>query len=138
MTEEPPQKTLDVPSGHTHRREEGGTMKAIGLAEFAGLKVLKVVDIPDLRPGLSEVGTRVHAVWVNTTHLTFRAGGRPAQPADGPPPYVRGMNVAGTVDELGDAPDGRLTFGDAVIAYVIPMSPHGGAYAERLEASVVP
>jgi NADPH:quinone reductase-like Zn-dependent oxidoreductase len=51
------------------------------------------------------------------------------------------MDVAGVVDELGDATDGRLSLGTAVIAYVIPMGPHGGTYAERVvvdQASVVP
>ncbi len=78
---------------------------------------------------------------MNPTDLTFRAGGRAAQLVDRPPPYVPGMDVAGIVDELGDFTDGRLAVGNPVIAYVIPMGPHGGAYAERIvvdEASVVP
>jgi NADPH:quinone reductase len=116
-------------------------MKAIGLTEFGGPEVLKVIDVPEPHPGPGEIRIRVHASGVNPTDLTFRAGGRAAQLAGRPPPYVPGMDAAGIVDELGDATDGRLAVGDAVIAYVIPMGPHGGTYAERIvvdEASVVP
>jgi NADPH:quinone reductase-like Zn-dependent oxidoreductase len=116
-------------------------LKATGLTEFGGPEVLKVIDIPEPHPGPAEVRIRVHSAAVNPTDVTFRAGGRAAQLADRPPPYVPGMDVAGVVDALGSATDGRLSVGDAVIAYVIPTGPHGGAYAEEIvvdEASVVP
>jgi len=120
---------------------EGGTaMKAIGLIEFGGPGVLKVVDLPEPQPGPSEVRIRVHAVAVNPTDVTFRTGGRAAQLADRLPPYVPGMDVAGVVDKLGRRTDGRLAVGDSVIAFVIPVGPHGGTYAEQIvagEASVV-
>ncbi len=115
-------------------------MKAIGLTEFGGPEVLHVVDLPESQPGPGEVRIRVHVVAVNPTDITFRAGGRAAQLADRPAPYIPGMDVAGVVDKLGEGTDGRLAVGDAVIAYVIPVGPHGGTYAERIvvgEASVV-
>ncbi len=115
-------------------------MKAIGLMEFGGPEVLKVVNLPEPQPGPGEVRIRVHAAAVNPTDMTFRAGGRAAQLADMPPPYVPGMDLAGVIDELGPGTDRRLTIGDAVIAYVIPMGPHRGAYTEQVvvdEASVV-
>jgi NADPH:quinone reductase-like Zn-dependent oxidoreductase len=40
-------------------------MKAIGLTEFGGPEVLKVVELPDPEPGAGEVRIRVHAVAVN-------------------------------------------------------------------------
>jgi NADPH:quinone reductase len=116
-------------------------MKAIGLTEFGGPEVLKVVDLADPHPGQGEVRIRVHAVAVNPTDLTFRSGGRASQLANRPPPYVPGMDVAGIVDELGEAAGGRLSIGAAVIAFVIPTGTHGGTYAEWVvvdEASVVP
>jgi NADPH:quinone reductase len=116
-------------------------MKAMGLTKFGGPEVLRVVDLPEPQPGPGEVRIRVHAVAVNPTDLTFRAGGRAAQLANRPPPYVPGMDVAGTIDKLGDGADGRLAVGDSIIAYVIPMGPHGGTYAEQIvvgQASVVP
>jgi NADPH2:quinone reductase len=42
-------------------------------------------------------------VAVNPTDITFRAGGRAAQLAKQPTPYVPGMDVAGIVDKLGSA-----------------------------------
>ena len=115
-------------------------MKAIGLSEFGGPEVLKVVDLPEPEPGPGEVRIRVHAVAVNPTDITFRTGGRAAQLAERPTPYVPGMDAAGIVDKLGEGTDGRLAVGDPVIAYVIPFGPHGGSYAEKVvlpEASVV-
>src|SRR6266852_1928307 len=116
-------------------------MKAIGLTEFGGPEVLHVVDLPESQPGPGEVRIRVHVVAVNPTDITFRTGGRAAQLAERPAPYVPGMDVAGVVDKLGEGTDGRLAVGDCVIAYVIPFGPHGGTYAEKIvltEASVVP
>jgi NADPH:quinone reductase len=51
-------------------------MKAIGLTEFGGPEVLKVVDLPEPEPGPGEVRIRVHAVAVNPADITFRSGGR--------------------------------------------------------------
>jgi NADPH:quinone reductase-like Zn-dependent oxidoreductase len=116
-------------------------MKAIGLTEFGGPEVLRVVDLPEPQPGPGEVRITVHAVAVNPTDLTFRAGRRAAQLADRPPPYIPGMDAAGVIDKLGAGTDGRLAVGDPVIAYVIPVGPHGGSYAEQIvvgQASVVP
>ena len=57
-------------------------MKAIGLTEFGGPDVLRVVDLPTPEPGPGELRIRVHAAAVNPTDATFRAGGRAAQLAD--------------------------------------------------------
>jgi NADPH:quinone reductase-like Zn-dependent oxidoreductase len=84
-------------------------MKAIGLTQVGGPEVLQVVDLPEPQPGPGEVRIRVHAVAVNPTDLTFRAGGRAAQLADRPPPYIPGMDVAGVVDKLGAGTDGLVT-----------------------------
>jgi NADPH:quinone reductase-like Zn-dependent oxidoreductase len=55
------------------------TMKAIGVTEFGGRKVLKGVDLPEPQTGPGELRIRVHAVAVNPSDITFRAGGRAAQ-----------------------------------------------------------
>jgi NADPH:quinone reductase-like Zn-dependent oxidoreductase len=116
-------------------------MKAIGLWEFGGPEVLRVVDLPDPEPGPSEVRIRVQAAGVNPTDITFRSGGRAAQLTEHAGPYVPGVDAAGIVEELGPGSDGRLTIGEPVIAFVVPMGPGGGSYAECIvvpEASVVP
>jgi NADPH:quinone reductase-like Zn-dependent oxidoreductase len=69
-------------------------MKAIGLTEFGGPDVLQVVDLPTPEPGDGELRIRIHAVPVNPTDATFRAGGRAAQLADRTPPYIPGMDAA--------------------------------------------
>jgi NADPH2:quinone reductase len=117
------------------------SMKAIGLTEFGGPEVLGVVELPDPEPGPGEIRIRVHAAGVNPTDITFRSGGRAAQLAKYPAPYVPGVDAAGVVDKLGPGSDGRLTVGDRVSAFVVPMGPRGGSYAEYIvvpEASVVP
>ncbi|HEX6518903.1 MAG TPA: alcohol dehydrogenase catalytic domain-containing protein [Streptosporangiaceae bacterium] len=110
-------------------------MKAVALTQFGGPEVLQVVDLPEPEPGPGEVRIRVQAVAVNPTDMTFRAGGRAAELAGRPAPYVPGMDVAGVVDKLGEDTDGRLTAGDRVIAYVIPFGPRGGTYTEQLVVS---
>ena len=115
-------------------------MKAIGLMEFGGPEVLQVVELLVPEPGPDEVRIRVRAVAVNPTDITFRSGGRAAQ-LPGPPPYVPGVDAAGVVDKLGAESNGRLAVGDQVSAFVLPMGPRGGSYAEYIvvpQASVVP
>jgi NADPH2:quinone reductase len=116
-------------------------MKAIGLTEFGGPDVLKVVELPDPEPGAGEIRIRVQAASVNPTDVTFRVGGRAAQLAEYCPPYVPGVDASGIVDRLGADAGGRLAVGDSVSAFVVPIGPRGGAYAEYVvvpEASVVP
>jgi NADPH2:quinone reductase len=116
-------------------------MRAIGLTEFGGPEVLKVVELPDPEPGPGEIRIRVHAVGVNPTDITFRSGGRAAQLALYAAPYVPGVDAAGIVDKLGPEPDGRLAVGDRVSAFVVPIGPRGGSYAECIvlpQESVVP
>ena len=57
-----------------------------------------------------------------------------------PPPWVPGMDAAGTVESVGAGVE-RLAVGDEVMAAVTPRRPEGGAQAELLvvpAASVVP
>jgi NADPH2:quinone reductase len=115
-------------------------MQAIGLTEFGGPEVLEVVEIPEPEPGPGELRIRVHAAGVNPTDLTFRAGGRAAQLRGRAGPYIPGVDAAGVVDKVGPGTDGRLAVGDRVVAFVVPMGPHGGSYAQQIvvpEASAV-
>jgi hypothetical protein len=45
----------------------GPSMKVIGLTEFGGPEVLRILDLPDPEPGPSEVRIRVHTAGVNPT-----------------------------------------------------------------------
>ena len=74
-------------------------MRAIGLYEFGGPDVLRVVDLPEPHAGPGEVRVRVHAAAVNPADTLVRAGVHERVLAKLPPPYVPGMDIAGVIDE---------------------------------------
>jgi len=116
-------------------------MRAIGLTEFGGPEVLRMLDLPDPVPGPGEVRIRVHAAAVNPTDTMLRAGAAKALFDGRPGPYVPGMDAAGVVDAVGPDTDTSLRPGDAVVAILQAYGPRGGAYAELVVAparSVVP
>lgn len=104
-------------------------MRAIGVMEHGGPEQLRVVELPDPVAGPGEVLVRVAAATVNPADTIVRSGGR-SRP-DVPPPYVPGMDVAGTLVAIGDGVDTDLTVGDRVMAVVLPRWSHGG-YSELL------
>jgi len=78
----------------------------------------------------------VRAAAVNPTDIALRQRGDDTTP----PPWVPGMDAAGTVESVGAGVD-RLAVGDEVMAAVMPRRPEGGAQAELVvlpAASVVP
>jgi len=115
-------------------------MKAIGVIEFGGPEFLQAIDIPERHATTGEVRIRVAAAAVNPTDTLLRSGARATELAAlGPAPYVPGMDVAGTIDEIGPDTDTPLSVGDAVMAIVLPRLAHGG-YCESIvlpAASVV-
>lgn len=116
-------------------------MRVLGLTEFGGPEVLRVIELPDPVPGKGEVRIRVHAAPVNPTDMMLRAGVVPGLFEGRPGPYVPGMDAAGVVDAIGPDTDTPLRPGDAVITIVHAYRPRGGTYAELLVApleSVVP
>ncbi|MFT7841644.1 NADP-dependent oxidoreductase [Saccharothrix sp. BKS2] len=110
--------------------------RAVGVTGRGGPEVLAVVDREVREPGEGEVRIAVRAAAVNPTDIGLREMGVP----DLPPPWVPGMDAAGTVESVGPGVR-RLRVGDEVMAAVSPRRPEGGAQAELLvvpEASVVP
>lgn len=104
-------------------------MRAVGITEFGNPDVLHIVDLPDPLPAPGQLRIRVHAAAVNPTDTGLRSGGRAAQLKDIPPPYVPGMDAAGTVDQIGPDTSTDLRIGDHVMAIVVPSGSHG-AYSE--------
>jgi NADPH:quinone reductase len=111
-------------------------MRAVTIPEPGGPEVLTVADRPVREPGPGEVRLAVAAAAVNPTDIGLREHGD----SEHPPPWVPGMDAAGTIESVGQGVD-RLAVGDEVMAAVTPRRPEGGAQAELLvvpEASVVP
>jgi NADPH:quinone reductase-like Zn-dependent oxidoreductase len=106
-------------------------MLAVGIVEFGGPEVLRLVELPDPEAGPGEIRLRVHAATVNPTDTVLRSGGRADRLKDIPPPHVPGMDAAGVVEQIGEGVDTDLRVGERVMAVVVPLGQHG-AYAERV------
>ena len=107
-------------------------MRAVTFSQLGGPEVLEVSDLPVPEPGPGEVRIRVAAATVNPTDISFRSGRQfsIAQLAEMgvKPPFIPGMELAGTVDAVGAGTTWRA--GDRVMAIVNPRRPGGGAQAE--------
>ncbi|WP_284989537.1 NADP-dependent oxidoreductase [Arthrobacter sp. efr-133-TYG-120] len=105
-------------------------MKAVGVIEFGGPEALGVHHLPEPHPGTGQVRIRVRAIAVSPTDVDLRRGGY--NTAGFEPPYIPGMDAAGVIDEVGASSTWKV--GDEVMAIALPLSEHGGAYAEYLVA----
>ncbi|HVB07104.1 MAG TPA: NADP-dependent oxidoreductase [Acidimicrobiales bacterium] len=103
-------------------------MRAVAVRTFGGPEVLEVVELPDPEPGPGEVRVRVHAATVNPTDISFRSGRSAEALAAFPPPYVPGMELAGTVDALG--PGSSWEVGQRVLGIAQPSRNGRGAQSE--------
>ena len=104
-------------------------MRVIGVTEYGGPEALRVFDVPEPHAGPGEVRIRVRAAAVNPTDTLARNGSRAETQREFAPPYVPGMDAAGTVDEIGAGVLTGLALGDEVMAIVVPQGSHG-AYSE--------
>jgi len=99
-------------------------MQAVVVTEFGGRDVIEVEDRETPEPGPGEVRIDVEAVGVNFADVMQRRGHYQGGPE---PPYVPGMEAAGTIDAVGEGAGREV--GDRVVAMV-----DGGAYAEYVIA----
>lgn len=97
-------------------------MKAIVMRGPGGPEVLELCEVPRPDPGPGEVRVRVAASGLNRADLSQRMGRYPAPP--GSPQDILGLELAGTVDALGEGVRG-LALGDPVMGIL-----GGGGYAE--------
>ncbi|HBA88722.1 MAG TPA: NADPH:quinone oxidoreductase [Geobacter sp.] len=96
-------------------------MKAVLMAGFGGVEVLKVGEVARPVPKENEVLIRVHATSINRPDLVQREGKYPPPPGDSD---ILGLEVSGVVEELGPGATGWKK-GDRVVSLV-----GGGGYAE--------
>jgi NADPH2:quinone reductase len=73
-------------------------MKAIRVKEFGAPEVMKLEEVPELKPGTGEVVVRIHAAGVNPVDTYVRAGVYPRKPAL---PYTPGNDGAGVIEAVG-------------------------------------
>ena len=86
-------------------------MKALVIREFGGPEVMRLEELPDLVPGLSDVVVAVHSVSVNYTLDVMVRSGRYARGT--PLPHVLGVDPSGVVIAVGSEVD-RVALGDRV------------------------
>jgi len=98
-------------------------VKAIRVHEFGDPEVLKLEDVPDLRPGPGQVVVRIHAAGVNPVETYIRSGAYAVKPNL---PYTPGNDAGGVIMAVGDGVT-RVKAGDRV--YVAGSVT--GTYAEQ-------
>ena len=101
-------------------------MNAVIVRQFGGPEVLRVEDVPDPKPGPSQVLVRIHAIGVNPVDTYVRSGTYARKPAL---PYIPGSDAAGEIEAIGVEVKGFVP-GDRVYIYGTADG-HFGAYAER-------
>lgn len=105
-------------------------MRAVVVPSYGGPDVLTVREVPEPRPGPGEVSVTVRFAGVNYTDIRNRMGD-----GLGVPPFTPGVEVSGTVREVGDGVT-ALRPGQPVAAFT-----RGHGYAEvatALEVLTVP
>lgn len=108
-------------------RTVSATTRAVGFHRYGGPEVLEVVELPVPEPEPGQVRIRVAAATVNPADTLFRSGGL-ARGIEGQPPWVAGLELAGTVDAVGDG--AGFVPGERVAA-MTTFLPHGrGAQCE--------
>ena len=107
-------------------------MKAIGIMRYGGPEVLEVIDVEEVNAGFEEIRIKNFASAVNPTDTVSRSG-MIAKFRKGDPvfPSVPGMDIAGIVDQIGEAVTTDIKIGDRVMGMVIPDGDYG-AYREQL------
>jgi NADPH:quinone reductase len=103
-------------------------MKAIRIKEFGGPEVMKLEEVPDLKPGAGQVVVRMRAIGVNPVDAYMRAGTYPRKPSL---PYTPGTDGAGTVESVGPASSGKSTARFKPGDRVYLAGSLSGAYAEQ-------
>lgn len=100
-------------------------MKVVEVRAFGGPENIAVAERPDPTAGPGEVVVDVEAAGVNYADVMMRRGLYVGGPK---PPFVPGLEVAGTIAAIGDGVT-KFTVGQNVIAMV-----SSGGYAERVVA----
>ena len=107
------------------------TVRAVGVTTYGGPDALQVVEVPAQELGPTEVRVRVTAATVNPTDTYTRNGSRSKTGTPRGAADVPGMDIAGTLVEIGENAQTSLSVGDRVMGIVVPRDEHG-AYREDI------
>src|SRR3954470_19278736 len=99
-------------------------MKAVRFHEFGGADVLVLEDVEVPVPGAGEVRVRVAGTSFNGVDANIRAGYMQG-PIPVALPHTPGLDVAGTIDALGEGVD-EVALGEEVVGF-LPMTGTGAA-----------
>jgi NADPH:quinone reductase-like Zn-dependent oxidoreductase len=100
------------------------TSRAVQYARYGGPEVLEIVEREDPQPGPGQVRLAVRAASVNPIDWKLRSGSMASSDAPARP-VIGGVDLAGTVEAVGDGVTG-IGVGDEVLGRA-----SGGAYAEK-------
>ncbi|MDQ0513298.1 quinone oxidoreductase family protein [Ancylobacter amanitiformis] len=90
-------------------------MQAIQATQFGDPSVLAVVELPDPMPGPGQIAIDVTHAAVGLIDILFRQGQFKDVPGMAQPPFVPGLEVAGTVRALGDGVTG-FAIGEKIVS----------------------
>jgi NADPH:quinone reductase-like Zn-dependent oxidoreductase len=91
-------------------------VKAVRIYEFGGPDQLRLEDVPDPQPGAGQVRIRVHACALNHVDVDLREGVSRFEVSF---PHILGLEVVGSIDELGAGVDEEWRVGDRVMPYLL-------------------
>lgn len=101
-------------------------MRAITISRYGGPEALTEVELPDPHPGPGQISIDVTHAAVGMIDVIFRRGDLAGDDRYPAPPFVPGIEVAGTVREVGDGVE-QFTVGDPVVTLSLVEL---GGYAE--------
>jgi NADPH2:quinone reductase len=101
-------------------------MRALTISQYGEPDVLTEVELPDPHPGPGQISIDVTHAAVGMIDVIFRRGDRAGDDRYPAPPFVPGIEVAGTVREVGDGV-GQFTVGEPVVTLSLVEL---GGYAE--------
>lgn len=103
-------------------------MYAIGLNSYGGPDVLHLMQLPDPHPGPGQVRVKVRAAGINPVDVMVRDGSLAQGFSSLQPPFIPGMDIAGTIDEIGEGlhPQLGIAVGQDVTGVVDNYGSYGG------------
>src|SRR6202011_5443959 len=84
-----------------HTGQEDNVMHAMVVSSFGGPEVLTEAELPDPTPGPGQVAIDTSHAAVGLIDVLLRRGDMAKRPGLPQPPFVPGLEVAGTVRQLG-------------------------------------